>query len=103
MLGILSLGAMVASLALPISPSAQECPRQFGGAIMRPDKKTPQPGQAWGAGQNKRNGGKYIFPASIRWGSQACTCRGAGQCLCCRRFDRAIRAHQARVATAGGC
>lgn len=46
-------------------------------------------------------------PASIRpanwWGRQACTCRGAGQCLCCRRFDRAIRAHQSRVAIAGGC
>lgn len=45
-------------------------------------------------------------PASISntnwWGRQVCTCRGAGQCLCCRRFDRAIRAHQARVATAGG-
>lgn len=30
------------------------------------------------------------------WGHQACTCRGAGACLCCRRFARAIRAHQAR-------
>lgn len=46
-------------------------------------------------------------PTSIRqaawWGQQACSCRGDGKCLCCRRFDRAIRAHQARVAAAGGC
>lgn len=46
-------------------------------------------------------------PASIRlaqwWGRQACTCYGEGRCLCCRRFDRAISAHQARVAAAGGC
>lgn len=48
----------------------------------------------------------YRQPSSNRpvnwWGRQACSCRGEGRCLCCRRFDRAIRAHQLRVQTAGG-
>lgn len=36
------------------------------------------------------------------WGKQACTCHGEGRCLCCRRFDRAICAHQERVAAMSG-
>ncbi len=31
------------------------------------------------------------------WGIQSCTCRGDGTCLCCRRFDRAIRAYEMRL------
>jgi len=81
---------------------AQECLQHFGG-IMRHKGKTPQPGRAWGVkGENESNYGTYyarrgsIWPAQW-WGQQACSCNGEGRCLCCRRFDRAIRAHLARV------
>jgi len=70
-----------------------------------PKTETPRPGKALGAGQSRDDDTQYAKPASNRnwWGRQACTCRGAGTCLCCRRFDRAIRAHQVRVSAAGAC
>lgn len=69
-------------------------------------KKTPRP-MARGAAvacEDDRCANNSA-PASNQnwWGRQACSCHGAGRCLCCRRFDRAIRAHQARVAAAGAC
>ena len=80
----------------------------IGGASMRPDKETPQPGRAWGVKggiESNLHGANYATRASIWpaqwWGRQACTCYGEGHCLCCRRFDRAIRSHQARVAAGG--
>lgn len=75
---------------------------------MRHEKKTPRP-MALGAVRACEDTDKAnrTAPTSIRqaawWGGQACTCHGSGKCLCCRRFDRAIRAHQARVSAAGGC
>lgn len=71
---------------------------------MRQEWKTPRPGGARGVkGSIESNySTDSATPASIWWGRQACACRGAGKCLCCLRFDRAIRAHQARVAAAGG-
>ena len=96
------IGAMLASAFFT---TAQECLQLLGGAFMRPEKETPRLGRALGVGNYSNN--ESIRPASILnqhwWGRQACTCRGAGRCLCCRRFDRAIGAHQARVAAAGGC
>lgn len=78
--------------------------------IVRPDVKAPrEAGRLRGAEKGSIrtiDASDYRQPASARqtcWGRQACTCRGAGACLCCRRFDRAICAHLARVATAGGC
>lgn len=76
--------------------------------IMDGKRKTPKP-MALGAVRacEDTDAGNNTAPASIRrtawWGRQACTCHGNGTCLCCLRFDRAIRAHQARVAAAGGC
>lgn len=73
-----------------------------------PKKETPRH-EARGAVRacEDTNTANRTAPTSIRqaawWGQQACSCRGEGKCLCCRRFDRAIRAHQARMATAGGC
>ena len=75
----------------------------IGGASMRPDKETPQPGRAWGVkGDIESNyGANYAMPASFRpaqWlGRQACRCHGEGRCMCCRRFDRAIRTHELRA------
>jgi hypothetical protein len=96
------IGAVLAPAFFTV---AQECPQLLGGAIMRIKKETPRPGRALGVRNYSNN--ESIRPASILnqhwWGRQACTCRGAGRCLCCRRFDRAISAHKARVAAAGGC
>lgn len=77
--------------------------------IVRPDVKAPREAGRLRGAENVSigtiNEPDYRQPASYRqtwWGRQACTCRGAGACLCCRRFDRAIRTHLARVATTGG-
>lgn len=75
---------------------------------MRQEWKTPRPGARGAAGVcEDHHEANNAAPTSIRaatwWGMQACTCRGDGKCLCCRRFDRAIRAHQARVVAVGGC
>lgn len=78
--------------------------------IVRPDVEAPrQAGRLRGADNRAIraiDSADYREADSNRqtwWGQQSCTCRGAGSCLCCRRFDRAIRAHLARVVTAGGC
>lgn len=107
MLAASCLGAVLASVTTPIFTTAQECLQKIGG-IMRPEKETPRH-EARGAVRacEDTDVANNTAPASIRqaawWGQQACSCRGTGRCLCCRRFDRAIRAHLARTATAGGC
>jgi hypothetical protein len=84
-------------------PRRRSASNNIGGASMRPDKETPQPGRAWGVkgGIESNYGANYATWASIWpaqwWGSQACTCYGEGHCLCCRRFDRAIRTHELRA------
>jgi hypothetical protein len=64
---------------------------------MRPYKETPWLGEAQGAGNYDEDGNlrrQYRASVSNRntawWGVQACSCRGAGACLCCRRWHRAI-------------
>ena len=61
----------LASIDTVLVPSffrlAKECLQRLGGAIVRPDKKTPQPGQAWGADKANEAGnlnGNYASPAS---------------------------------------
>ena len=81
------------------------------GKIVTPDMKTPRKaGGLRGVGDGSIraiDASDYRQPSIKRpaawWGRQSCTCRGAGSCLCCRRFDRAIRSHQVRIATAGDC
>jgi len=55
------IGAALASSFI----TAQECPRNIGGAFMRHEMKTPRPGKALGAGQSRDDAAKYAKPASI--------------------------------------
>ena len=59
-------------------------------------KKTPLAGGPRGikGGEIGYLNSHFVSPASIRegdwWGAQACTCRGAGLCLCCHRWRRVL-------------
>jgi hypothetical protein len=83
--------AMALPSAIHFFVEAQECHTHLGGVRMRPHKETPRLGEARGARHYRNDDrGNFTIPASTWWGAQPCTCRGAGECLTCRRWHRSI-------------
>jgi len=89
-------------LLAAIQFQAQEC-RNWRGIPMGTTKKARAEGNPRLATYDNSRPSQYAALATRRswwWGRQSCTCHGAGRCLCCRRFDQAIRDHQSRYAVA---